>query len=266
MKKLSILLLGLAMLALLPAASAFAAPSEKTLTIGVDQEAVGIDPNIVTAFSSHRRIDLLYNKLVRIDDNMSIVPDLAESWENPDNVTYIFHLRKGVKFHNGREMTAEDVQYSLNRVLDKTTASPGRSYIASLKSIDVVDRYTVKLTRTSPLPSLLDGLAANNLSIVAKEVVEAEKEADPKEERDRAKEALTELFSEAKSKNTHIIVERIVTDIDEIVKKVRFPDWQHTSQGERLVQKELRKTLLKYKLHTDQDLFDRAYAYIRQYY
>jgi len=173
MKKLSILLLGLAMLALLPAASAFAAPSEKTLTIGVDQEAVGIDPNIVTAFSSHRRIDLLYNKLVRIDDNMSIVPDLADSWENPDNVTYIFHLRKGVKFHNGREMTAEDVQYSLNRVLDKTTASPGRSYIASLKSIDVMDRYTVKLTLTSPLPSLLDGLAANNLSIVAKEVVEA---------------------------------------------------------------------------------------------
>lgn len=101
---------------------------------------------------------------------------------------------------------------------------------------------------------------------IAKEVVEAEKETDPKEERNRAKEALTELFSEAKNKNTHIIVERIVTDIDEIVKKVRFPDWQHTSQGERLVQKELRKTLLKYKLHTDQDLFDRAYAYIRQYY
>jgi len=101
---------------------------------------------------------------------------------------------------------------------------------------------------------------------IAKEVVEAEKETDPQEERDRAKEALTELFQEAKNKNTHIIVERIVTDIDEIVKKVRFPDWQHTSQGERLVQKELRKTLLKYKLHTDQDLFDRAYAYIRQYY
>jgi type I restriction enzyme, R subunit len=101
---------------------------------------------------------------------------------------------------------------------------------------------------------------------IAKEVVEAEKESDPEEERDRAKEALTELFSEAKSQNTHIIVERIVTDIDEIVKKVRFPDWQHTSQGERLVQKELRKTLLKYKLHTDQDLFDRAYSYIRQYY
>ena len=101
---------------------------------------------------------------------------------------------------------------------------------------------------------------------LAKDVVEAEKEADPAEERDRAKEALTELFKEAKSHNTHIIVERIVADIDDIVKKVRFPDWQHTTQGERLVQKELRKTLLKYQLHRDQDLFDKAYAYIRQYY
>ena len=92
------------------------------------------------------------------------------------------------------------------------------------------------------------------------------REKDPEEERDHAKEALTELFSEAKTKNTHIIVERIVADIDDIVKKVRFPDWQHTSQGERLVQKELRRTLLKYKLHTDQELFDKAYGYIRQYY
>jgi type I restriction enzyme, R subunit len=101
---------------------------------------------------------------------------------------------------------------------------------------------------------------------IAKDVVEAEKQTDPAEERDRAKEALTELFNEAKSRNTHIIVERIVADIDDIVKKVRFPDWQHTSQGERLVQRELRRTLLKYKLHTDQDLFDKAYGYIRQYY
>ena len=97
-------------------------------------------------------------------------------------------------------------------------------------------------------------------------MLEAEREVDPEQERDQAKAALTELFQEAKNTNTHIIVERIVADIDEIVKKVRFPDWQRTSQGERLVQKELRKTLLKYKLHTDQDLFDKAYGYIRQYY
>ena len=101
---------------------------------------------------------------------------------------------------------------------------------------------------------------------LAKDVLEAEKQTDPEEERDKAKEALTELFTQAKSKNTHIIIDRIVADIDEIVKRVRFDGWQATTQGERLVQKELRKTLLKYKLHTDQDLFDKAYGYIRQYY
>lgn len=101
---------------------------------------------------------------------------------------------------------------------------------------------------------------------IAKDVVEAEKATDPEEERDRAKEALTELFTEARNGNTHIMVERVVADIDDIVKKVRFDGWQATMQGERLVQKELRRALLKYKLHTDQDLFDRAYAYIRQYY
>jgi peptide/nickel transport system substrate-binding protein len=69
--------------------------TEKVITIGVDQEAIGIDPHIVTAFSSHRRLDLLYNRLVRLDENLVVVPDLAESWEIPNNRTYIFHLRNG---------------------------------------------------------------------------------------------------------------------------------------------------------------------------
>ncbi|MEX1119606.1 MAG: type I restriction-modification system subunit M N-terminal domain-containing protein [Terrimicrobiaceae bacterium] len=101
---------------------------------------------------------------------------------------------------------------------------------------------------------------------VAKDTVEAEKMADPEDEQNQALAALTELFNEVKSKNTHVIVERIVTDIDAIVKSVRFPDWQNTSQGEREVRQVLRRTLLKYKLHTDQDLFEKSYGYIRQYY
>lgn len=144
-----------------------------TLTIGVDQEAVGLDPHIVTAFSSMRRLDLLYSRLVRLDENMKVVPDLAESWEIPDNLTYVFNLRKGVKFHNGREMVASDVKYSLERVLDPKTASPGQSYIAPIKSIEVVNDYKVILHLSSPLASLLDALTSNNISIVPKEVVEA---------------------------------------------------------------------------------------------
>ena len=62
------------------------------------------------------------------------------------------------------------------------------------------------------------------------------------------------------------MVERIVSDIDAIVRIVRFPGWQQTIASEREVQKALRKTLLKYKLHHEQELFDRAYEYIKQYY
>jgi len=101
---------------------------------------------------------------------------------------------------------------------------------------------------------------------LAKDVVAAEKEDETEEERRGAKSALTELFLEVRTDQTPAIVERIVNDVDEIVKIVRFPGWQSTAAGEREVKKALRKTLLKYNLHTDQDLFDRAYGYIREYY
>lgn len=101
---------------------------------------------------------------------------------------------------------------------------------------------------------------------LAKDVVVAEKEVETEQKRGGAKAALTELFLEVRTDQTPAIVERIVNDIDEIVKIVRFPGWQSTAAGEREVKKALRKTLLKYNLHTDQDLFDRAYGYIREYY
>lgn len=104
------------------------------------------------------------------------------------------------------------------------------------------------------------------LLALARDTVEAEKEVDPEEEVDRATAALTELFDEVKTDKTPIIVERIVKDIDEIVRVVRFPGWQDTSAGEREVKKALRKTLLKYQLHQDTELFDKAYGYIKQYY
>ena len=75
-----------------------------------------------------------------------------------------------------------------------------------------------------------------------------------------------ELFEEARNDRTPIMVKRIVNDIDEIVRHVRFDGWQTTHAGEREVKKVVRKTLFKYRLHQDQELFDRAYGYIRQSY
>ena len=101
---------------------------------------------------------------------------------------------------------------------------------------------------------------------LAKETVKAEQETLSQQEQKSAKEALTDLFLEMKTDQTPAVVERIVSDVDDIVKIVRFDGWQTTTSGEREVQRSLRKTLLKYKLHKDQDLFERAYAYVKQYY
>ena len=101
---------------------------------------------------------------------------------------------------------------------------------------------------------------------LAQDVVTAEQTTPPIEQEQRGKAALTELFEEAKNSETPIIVERVVNDIDEIVRAVRFDGWQDTHAGEREIRKALRKTLFKYKLHQDTDLFDRAYGYIKTYY
>ena len=104
------------------------------------------------------------------------------------------------------------------------------------------------------------------LLTLAKEVVQAEKQVDPVDEQAKAKAALTDLFAEVKNGKTPMVIERIVTDIDEIVRMVRFPGWQNTKAGEREVQKALRKVIhVKYQIK-DQDLFDKAFGYIRQYY
>lgn len=101
---------------------------------------------------------------------------------------------------------------------------------------------------------------------LAKDVVSAEKQIAPSADEERGKAALTDLFEEARNQSTPVMVERIVNDIDEIVRQVRFKGWQDTKQGRREVRKALRKELLKYRLHEEHELFGKAYDYIRQYY
>lgn len=101
---------------------------------------------------------------------------------------------------------------------------------------------------------------------LAKETLQAEKGTENQTEQKNAKAALTELFLELKTDTTPIIVERIVNDIDEIVRVVRFDGWQNTTVGERGVKRELRKVLwTKYQIR-EEDLFNRAYDYIKEYY
>jgi len=93
------------------------------LVIGKPYEILSLDPHLSASQTSWEIQAVVYESLVFLDDALAPVPGLAESWETPDDRTYVFTIRRGVTFHNGREMTAEDVAFSLQRVLDPATAS-----------------------------------------------------------------------------------------------------------------------------------------------
>ena len=101
---------------------------------------------------------------------------------------------------------------------------------------------------------------------LAKDVVSTEQASPPIEQEERGKAALTELFEEVKNGDTPVIVERVVDDIDKIVRRVRIDGWQNLKGVEREVRMALRKTLFRYQLYSCPGLFDRAYGYICEYY
>jgi len=145
-----------------------------TLVIGLESAPVGgLDPHLTTSYQSLSIYENIYGSLLTLDDKMQLVPDLAVSWDTPDPKTYIFHLRQGVLFHNGREFVADDVKYSFERLIDPKTAAPLASWYASIASIEVVDKYTVKFNLKQPDVWLLSNLAHRRpSSIIPKEVVE----------------------------------------------------------------------------------------------
>ena len=101
---------------------------------------------------------------------------------------------------------------------------------------------------------------------LAREAARAEQEVVPKEEQDKGKAALTELFNGIKTEHTPVMVERIVGDIDNIVRLVRFDGWQNTATGQKEVQRALRKIVWQKYSIKDPDIFEKAYKYIEEYY
>ena len=106
---------------------------------------------------------------------MKVVPYLAESWEQPDDTTYLFHLRRGVKWHDGRSLTVDDVVFSLNYIRDKKNACQQRGHLAGVKGVEKVDDMTVKITTDGPMAPLLENLAQRETVIFPKHVYDAGK-------------------------------------------------------------------------------------------
>jgi peptide/nickel transport system substrate-binding protein len=138
-----------------PTAAAGQAQRGGTLRIGLDVDADTLDPRLTKVTSGYRIKEAAFNGLVAIGPDYSPVPDLAEKWDNPDEKTWVFHLRQGVKFHDGSDLTASDVKYTYESVLDPTFNSPFRSFYLSVDKVDATDNNTVTFTLKEPFAPFL---------------------------------------------------------------------------------------------------------------
>jgi peptide/nickel transport system substrate-binding protein len=156
--------------------SAFAADTPKrggTLRVGFYIEAATMDPHLSGSKIDRQVYHNIYEPLVTLDVKLGIKPGLAESWQQPDSRTLIFKLRRGVKFHDGATMTAEDVKYSFDRVLEpgkENKKSPQYGNVRAIKEVKIVDADTIQLVTDKPFPLLLERLVY--FGIVPKKHVE----------------------------------------------------------------------------------------------
>jgi len=171
-----IVLLGLALVLALVANPAGAAPKKGgTLIVGGPVDLVGLDPHKVRAESSVLWLNCIYERLVELDEQSNPMPGLAKSWTiSKDGLTYLFKLRQGVKFHNGRELTADDVIYSYQRMANPKTGTAYIDHVKNIAKMRAVDKYTVEFVMKKPMSTFLV-LTANQSAInaiVPKEEVE----------------------------------------------------------------------------------------------
>jgi len=160
-------------------AQAAAEPGEPvpggTLRAAFQNEWESLDPHVTSSYSSYQVLNNVLETLTFYDDDMNLVPWLAESWEqSEDGLTWTFTLREGVLFSNGREMTAEDVKWSFERLIDPETGSGNAGRVGPPETvIEVIDDYTVAITHPEPFGIFPQSLGFNkSTGIMAQESME----------------------------------------------------------------------------------------------
>ena len=140
-------------------------------------DSTGLDPHTQTAFASLRMLELVYETLVRTNENLELEPALAESWAfSEDGLQLTFNLRQGVTFHDGSAFTAEDVIASIERILNEETGSATRSNLLSIESMEAPDDYTVVMNLSVADVPLVAALSSINTAILPSELMA---EGDP---------------------------------------------------------------------------------------
>src|SRR2546427_637466 len=154
-----------------------------TLILARTGEVTNLDPHKVPAFTSARVFELVYSYLMRLDENLGVQPDLAESvpTTSADGKTVTVKIRAGVKFHNGDPLTSADVKYTFDRILDTKTAAVARSFFSDVDTITAPDATTVVFNLKNPNAALIAYMAHPNTGIVSKKIGEANPDLSKKE-------------------------------------------------------------------------------------
>ncbi|MBN2056865.1 ABC transporter substrate-binding protein [bacterium] len=125
------------------------------LVVGVPSNPLTLDPRMATDVVSARISQLIFSSLVKKDLSSNLVPDLAESWEMPDARTYLFHLRHDAVFHDGSQVTADDVVYTYQSLMSPEFNSPKRAAYEMVDSVAAADRFTVRFNLREPFSPFL---------------------------------------------------------------------------------------------------------------
>jgi peptide/nickel transport system substrate-binding protein len=164
------IILGLA----LALAAASPAAAQGVIRIAIGTSLGTLDPARATTGEEYIYDNLVFNGLTRLRTDLSLEPDLAESWDyTPDLKSWTFHLRAGVKFHNGRELTAEDVVKTFERILDPATGAAPRSNYEMVERITAPDQRTVRFDLKYPYGGFADIMADRQVKIVPHDLVDA---------------------------------------------------------------------------------------------
>ena len=134
-------------------------PDPNTLVMIIESSPINLDPRVGVDSQSQRIDELLFDSLLRHDEHFQLQPSLAERWEIPDPLTYIFHLHHGVRFHNGQPLTARDVKWTFDSLLTGKLRSTKTSTFAKVSRIDAPDDYTVIFHLKEPFAPLLWNLS-----------------------------------------------------------------------------------------------------------
>lgn len=141
-------------------------PNTDTLVVVIESSPANLDPRIGKDAQSERIDELIFDSLVRKDEHFNITPGVAERWETPDAQTYIFHLHHGIRFHDGRPLTAKDVKWTLDTMRDGSLATVKGAAYKLVDKIETPDDYTVTLHLTEPYAPLLWNLTGGAFGVV----------------------------------------------------------------------------------------------------